>query len=153
MDGALPAEREPYTGYFDYLRDHRQFDAAQQQISTYQKAFPNDQIYPFTARADLELHRGNAAQALALYEREFQPLWPSGLVASYFDQLEKTGRLRPYLAESRAAVQKNPEDLRAATKLFFCLRKLGNEPAARHALIEFRLRKEVATQLGPPMNS
>jgi len=135
-------QSETYTRYFDYLRDHRQFDAAQQQISAYQKAFPDDQTYPFTARADLELHRGNAAQALALYEREFQPLWPSGLVTSYFNQLEKAGRLRAYLAESRAAVQKNPEDLRAAAKLFFCLRKLGNEPAARRALVEFRLRKD-----------
>lgn len=137
-----PNQTEPYTRYFDYLRDHRQFDAAQQQLAAYQKAFPYDQTYPFTARADLELHRGNAAQALALYEREFQPLWPSALITSYFDQLEKTGRLRAYLAETRAAVQKSPEDLRAAAKLFLCLRRLGNEPAARHVLVEFRLRKE-----------
>lgn len=137
-----PGEPEPYTHYFDYLRDHRQFDAALQQIAAYQKAFPNDQIYPLTARADVELHRGNAAQALALYEREFRPLWPASLVTSYFDQLQNTGRLRTYLAESRAAVQKNPDDLRATSQLFFCLRKLGNEPAARRALVEFRLRKE-----------
>jgi predicted Zn-dependent protease len=137
-----PNQTEPYTRYFDYLRDHRRFDAAQEQISVYQRAFPGDQTYPFTARADLELHRGNAVQALALYEREFQPLWPSGLVTSYFNQLENTGRLRAYLAESRARVQKNPDDLRAAAEQFFCLRKLGNEPAARRVLVDFRLRKE-----------
>lgn len=140
-----PQQPDPYTRYFDYLRDHHRFESAERQIAAYQKAFPDDQIYPFTARADLELHRGNAAKALALYEREFQPLWPSSLIASYFDMLEKTGRLRLYVAESRAAVQKNPEDLRAVAKLFFGLRKLGNEAAARHALVEFRLRKEAAT--------
>ena len=141
-----PQEQEPYTRYFDYLRDHRQFDAAERQIAAYQKAFPDDRIYPFTARADLELHRGNAAQALALYEREFQPLWPSSLIESYLDMLEKAGRLRLYLAETRAAVRKNPEDLRAVSKLFFCLRKLGNSPAALRALVEFRLSKEARHQ-------
>ncbi len=141
-----PQEMEPYTGYFDYLRDHRQFDAAERQIAAYQKAFPDDRIYPFTARADLELHRGNAAQALALYEREFQPLWPSTLIESYLQMLDKAGRLRLYLAETRAAVQKNSEDLRSVAKLFFCLRKLGNQAAARRALVEFRLGKEARHQ-------
>lgn len=141
-----PQETEPYTRYFDYLRDHRQFDAAERQIAAYQKAFPDDRIYPFTARADLELRRGNAAQALALYEREFQPLWPSSLIESYLDMLEKAGRLRLFLAESRATVQKNPQDLRAVAKLFFGLRKLGNQPAARRALVEFRLNKEARHQ-------
>ena len=137
-----PKEREPYTRYLDYLRDHGRFDDAGRQIATYQKAFPDDTTYPFTARADLELHRGNTDQALALYEREFQPLWDSSLIESYLDMLAKAGRLRSYLAETRAAAQKHPEDLRSAAKLFFCLRKLGNQPAARHALVEFRLAKE-----------
>ena len=141
-----PREQEPYTRYFDYLRDHRQFDAAERQIAAYQKAFPDDRIYPFTARADLELHRGNAAQALALYEREFQPLWPSTLIDSYLDMLDKAGKLRNNLAETRAAVRKNPENLRSVAKLFFCLRKLGNQPAARRALVEFRLSKEARHQ-------
>ena len=56
--------------------------------------------------------------------------------------LDKAGRLRLYLAETRAAVRRNPEDLRSVAKLFFCLRKLGNQPAAHHALVEFRLGKE-----------
>jgi tetratricopeptide (TPR) repeat protein len=137
-----PKEAEPYTRYFDYLRDHRQFDDAERQIGAYQQAFPDDKIYPFTARADLELHRGNTVQALALYEREFQPLWDASLIESYLDTLAKAGRLRSYLAETRAAVQKNPGDLRSVAKLFFCLRKLGNQPAARRALVEFRLAKE-----------
>jgi tetratricopeptide (TPR) repeat protein len=137
-----PKEQEPYTRYVDYLRDHHQFDDAERQVATYQKAFPDDKIYPFTARADLELHRGNTAQALALYEREFQPLWDPSLIESYLDMLAKAGRLRLYLAETRATVQKNPADLRSVAKLFFCLRKLGNQPAARRALVEFRLAKE-----------
>jgi len=141
-----PQEQGPYTAYFDYLRDHRQFDAAERQIAAYQKAFPDDRIYPFTARADLELHRGNAAQALALYEREFQPLWPSSLIDSYLDMLDKEGRLRLFLAETRATVRNHPDDLRSVAKLFFGLRKLNNQPAARRALVEFRLNKEARHQ-------
>jgi tetratricopeptide (TPR) repeat protein len=137
-----PMEREPYTRYLDYLRDRARFDDAGRQIAAYQKAFPDDKTYPFRARADLELQRGNTTQALALYEREFQPLWDASLIESYLDMLSKAGRLRSYLAETRAAAQKHPEDLRLAAKLFFCLRKLGNQPAARHALVEFRLAKE-----------
>jgi hypothetical protein len=137
-----PTESTPYVRYLEVLRERGQFDAAEQQIAAYRKAFPTDQVYPFTARADLEMRRGNAAQALALYEREFEPLWPGALVTSYFDLVEKTGRLRPYLAALRATVQKNPEDLRATAKLFFCLRKMGNPSAARRELVEFRLRKE-----------
>ena len=141
-----PQEPEPYTRYIDYLRHSRRFDDAERQIAAYRKAFPDNQSYPFTARADLELDRGNTAQALALYEREFQPLWPSSLIDSYLDMLDKAGKLRLYLAETRAAVRKNPEDLRSVAKLFFCLRKLGNQPAAHRALVEFRLSKEARHQ-------
>ncbi|MCI0403897.1 MAG: hypothetical protein L0212_10290, partial [Acidobacteria bacterium] len=82
------------------------------------------------------------AEALALYERSYDPLWPPELVRSYFALLGETRNLRVFLDRARAAVAANPDDVVATSRLFYYYQQQGNPAAARRALLEFRLRKE-----------
>jgi thioredoxin-like negative regulator of GroEL len=126
----------------NYLTAHKQFAAAGDLIATYQKAFPEDKEFAVGARASLAESRGSVEQALAVYDRAFQPLWPPGLVKDYFGLLQRTHNLRRFLEQARAAQAANPTDLNAAVRVFYYYQQQGNLPAAQRALIEFRLRKE-----------
>jgi hypothetical protein len=96
------------------------------------------------ARAELAAKNGTPAQALAVYERSFRPLWPPKLVAQYFETLKQTGSLRVYLQRARAGVAANPTDLDAAARLFYYWQQQNNVAQAQRALAEFSARKEAA---------
>ena len=137
-----PQERAAYSQLFYYLTAHKQFAAAGDLIATYQKAFPADKEFAVGARASLAESRGSVEQALAVYDKAFQPLWPPTLVKDYFGLLQRTHNLRRFLEQARAAQAANPTDLNAAVRVFYYYQQQGNLPAAQRALIEFRLRKE-----------
>jgi Tfp pilus assembly protein PilF len=136
-----PRERAVYNKFFDYLLARKQFAAATEFIASCEKTFPEDAAFPVSARARIEESRGSIEQALAVYDRAFQPLWPPELVKDYFGLLERTHNLRKFLEHARAAVVANPNDLGAAVRIFYYYQQQGNLPAAQRALIEFRLRK------------
>jgi tetratricopeptide (TPR) repeat protein len=115
---------------------------AEQLIRRYAKAFPRDTVFPIQARATLAFQRGSTDQALALYDRSFQPLWPPALVQNYFDLLKETHRLRDFLRRAHAAVAAHPSDVAAAARLFYYYQQQGNSGEALRALIEYRLRME-----------
>ncbi|HEV2495485.1 MAG TPA: hypothetical protein VG204_20705 [Terriglobia bacterium] len=137
-----PKESQVYSRFFDFLLDHKQFAAAERLIPTYEKAFPDDKVFPVEARAWLEYRRGSAESALALYDHSFQPLWPPDLVQAYFSLLKDTHHLRDFLDAARAAVKAHPEDVNAASRLFYYYQQQGNIPEAERALLEYRLRIE-----------
>ncbi len=137
-----PRAASVYQQSFDFLLVQKDFAAADAQIAAYHKAFPSDRIFPVKARASLERRRGSVEQALAVYERAFQPLWPPELVQEYFRLLGETRRLRAFLERARAALAANPDDLNAAARIFYYHQQQGNLAAAERALQEFRLRKE-----------
>ncbi len=137
-----PKEAGVYQRFFDFLLARKDLTAAEQQIAAYQQAFPDDRIFPVRARASLAHARGAEAEALALYEQTYEPLWPPELVRSYFALLGETRNLRTFLDRARATVASNPDDIAAASRLFYYYQQQGNPAAARRALLEFRLRKE-----------
>ncbi len=137
-----PREQEAYRRFLDYALAHKRFDAAEEVIGAYQKAFPADAVFPVSARARIEESRGSVEQALAVYDRAFEPLWPPALVKDYFALLGRTHNLRRYLERARAALAANPNDLNAAVRIFYYYQQQGNLPAAQRTLIEFRLRKQ-----------
>ncbi|MFQ5722882.1 MAG: hypothetical protein ACE5G6_00210 [Terriglobia bacterium] len=137
-----PQERDVYEKYFDFLIEQEDFAAAQEVIATYRKAFPEDEVFPVKARAALERRRGSVEEALALYDRTFQPVWPPALVQSYFQLLQEARRLRDFLDRARAARAANPDDLGAAVRVFYYYQQQGNLAAAQQALQEFRQNKE-----------
>ena len=137
-----PKEAGTYSRFFDFLLARKNFAEAERLIGRYEKAFPRDHVYPLEARATLVYKRGSTDEALALYDRSFQPLWPPELVQDYFNLLKETHRLREFLSRARAAVTANPSDVSAAARLFYYYQQQGNLGEAQRALVEYRLRME-----------
>jgi Tfp pilus assembly protein PilF len=140
-----PKEPAAWRKLIEHLAAHQQFAAAETEIAAYASTF-HDAFEPVRMRAALEMHRGHADAALALYDRAFQPLWPEEMRASYFKLLEEQGQLREFAGRARAALASNPADLDAAARLFHYFRAQNNIPAARRALLEYRIAKESGRQ-------
>ena len=136
-----PAQPHPYTQFFEYLVRNQQQQRAQEVIDRYVKAFPNDDSFPLRARARLV----SPPEALKLYDANFRPVMQPAVVAQYFQLLNETRSLRTYLGNVRAAIAANPEDLTAATKLFYYYQQQGNLAQAHRALLEYRLRRKQPT--------
>lgn len=134
--------REVYRRFFGYLLDKKQYPFAEALVAEYAKTFPSDSVFPTSARAALADSRGTPEQALAIYDKAFQPLWPPELVKDYFDLLGRTHGLRTFLAKARTEVSANPTDLGAAARIFYYYQQQGNLIEAKRALVEFRQRKE-----------
>jgi tetratricopeptide (TPR) repeat protein len=137
-----PRETSVYTCFFDFLVGQKRFEEAGKLVEDYQKAFPDDRVFPVRAQASIEYARGSIDAALALYDRSYQPLWPPELVQDYFELLKKTHRLRDSLARARASVAARPQDLNAASRVFYYYQQEGNLTAARQALVEYQSRVE-----------
>ena len=104
-----PQEPSLYGRYFEFLLDQKDFKAAADLIAKYHSKFP-DEIFPIKARALLAYKQGSVEPGLAIYERNFQPLWPPELVKNYFDLLRETRSLRKFLDQQHAALERNPDD-------------------------------------------
>lgn len=137
-----PKEPSVYTRFFDFLVSQREFEEARKLVADYQKAFPDDKVFPVRAQASIEYARGSIDAALALYDRSYQPLWPPELVRDYFELMKKTHRLRDFLSSARADVAARPQDLNAASRVFYYYQQEGNLAAARQALVEYQSRVE-----------
>jgi tetratricopeptide (TPR) repeat protein len=136
-----PRERAAHQRYFRYLLAGRQYAAAARRIEAYRTGFPGDETETLELQADLELARGNSAQAIAVYDRAFRPLPPAGMLEKYFALLRQQDKLRDFLTRARLDSQAHPESLDAAARVFYYYRE-SNPAAARRALMELRGRKK-----------
>jgi len=139
---AYPKDAQLYPAFFKFAIEHQRYDFAEQAIGAYQRAFPNDEEFPIEARAELTSKIAPVAQALAVYERSFRPLWSARLIGQYFELLKQTNSLRVYLDRVKAGIAANPTDLASAARLFYYWQQQKNLPAAERALAEFRERKD-----------
>jgi tetratricopeptide (TPR) repeat protein len=137
-----PADRAVYSRYFQFLVDHKSFDEAEKLIARYHAAVPEDEILPVKERALLAYKRGSIEQGLAIYDTQFQPLWPQELIDSYFALMTETRSLRKYLDQARTALERNPDDLNSAARIFYFYQRQGRIDAAQQALTQYRLHKE-----------
>ncbi|MFI5096858.1 MAG: hypothetical protein ACHQT6_02680 [Candidatus Acidiferrales bacterium] len=145
-----PQEPQLYSRFLEYLISQKEYSAANQLIADYQKQFPGDEIFQVKAKALVEYRQGSIQQGLAVYDKSFQPLWDPELVKSYFDLLAQTQNLRRFLDESRAALNANPEDLRATARIFYYYQQQGKLDAAQQAITNLRLHKEMAKSAWTP---
>lgn len=136
-----PDEPPLYSRFLRFLVDHKQYRAAEQLISDYRKHF-HDDIFPIKAEAMVEYRQGSVREGLAVYEKNFQPLWNPELVKSYFDLLRETQSLRKFRDNAHAALLANPDDLNAAARLFYYYQQDGKLDAARQVIADYRLHKE-----------
>lgn len=137
-----PAEPEVYSRFFAVLLDEKRYDDAVALVAQYRKVFPQDTVFPVKARASIAYHRGGVAEGLAVYDKAFQPLWPAGLVQSYYNLLTETRSLPAYIDRTRAALSANPDDMDAAARLFYAYQQTGRLDAARQVIAEYRESKE-----------
>ena len=137
-----PQEPGLYGRYFEFLLNEKDFKAAADLIAKYHAKFPNDEIFPTKARALLAYNQGSVEEGLAVYEKNFQPLWPPELIKNYFDLVRETRSLRKFLDQAHAALARNPDDLNAAARVFYYYQQQGNLQAAQQAITDYRLQKE-----------
>jgi cellulose synthase operon protein C len=129
----------------DQSKDGKKFDRASELIGQYRKDFPRDAVFPLKASALLEYRRGTKGsidRALATYDAGFEPLWPAELVQSYYALLAQTHRQRRFLAEARARLAQNPDDLNAMSRIFYYSQQQGNLGTAQQIVEAYRLSKE-----------
>ncbi|HMD48503.1 MAG TPA: hypothetical protein VKG79_05370 [Bryobacteraceae bacterium] len=143
--GRYPKERAAWLALIDHLTAGREFAAAEIEIAAFGRTF-HDPREPLRMRAALALRRDAPNEALAIYDRAFQPLWPDDMRASYFKLLEEEGQLREFAGRARTALASNPADLNATARLFHYFRSQNNPGAARRALLEYRIAKESSQQ-------
>src|SRR5260221_14367892 len=87
---------------------------------------------------------------LAVYENGFQPLCQPDPVKAYCVLLGQTQGLRKFLDEARAALNKNPEDLNAAARVFYYYQQQGKLESAQQAINDLRLHKEAVNSAWTP---
>ncbi len=134
-----PKEALPLRQWIEAETTAKQYERAEALIAEYGTKFPNDTAYAVSARAAIERAKGNAAAALAVYDRAFQPLAPD---KAYFQLLRETRNLRRFLLDARAAAQQNPMALDPVARQFHYYLEENNAASAQRVLAEYRRRKE-----------
>lgn len=139
-----PAEPAVRGEFIAALLKMRPFDDVQRAIDDYKTAFPQDRVFPIKAQALLAFRKGTpdaTAQALAGFERSYQPLWPTDLISTYFELLDATHTRHAMLIATRAELVRNPDGLGAASKLFQSYQQQGRMDAALNVLAEYGASK------------
>jgi len=136
-----PKDAELDKTYIRYLVDHAQFAAAEGEIQSYRRAFPDDESI-WVEEVGLTLKRGSVDQAIAIFDKAFRPLMPSTWIKGYFDLLAGQGRLRDFLSSGRAAAVAHPESLDPVARQFHYYENQKNQAMARRVLLEYRERKK-----------
>jgi hypothetical protein len=145
-----PREAQLYPQFLDYLIAQKEYAAAGALIAAYQKQFPGDPIFAIKAEALLQYRQGSVRQGLAVYEKDFQPLWDPELVKSYFMLLGETQSLRKFLDQAHAALAANPQDLNATARIFYYYQQQGKLDTAEQAIATLRSSKEKANLAWTP---
>lgn len=137
-----PDEPVVYSRYFDALIAEGRYGDAAALIAKYSSQFPKDKVFPIRAKATLAFHRGSAADGLAVYDKAFDPLWPPELIQSYFDLLKKTHSLSAFVDRMRARLSAKPDDMDAATRLFYAYQQQGRMDEAKQVFAAMRRHRE-----------
>ena len=80
----FPRELAPYDRLFRFLVDRNRTADAQALLADFQRAFPANDTWVLKARAELATRRGATADAVAVYDTAFRPLWDPANVQDYF---------------------------------------------------------------------
>ena len=145
----FPNDRAPSRQLIGRLITHRQFAAAEAEISKFSRTF-HDELEAVRLRASVALARDSADAAIRVYDAAFQPLWPDDMSGAYFNLLQQQGRLREFAGRARTALAANRADLDATARMFQYFRAQQNPTAARRALLEYRIAKDSGKQAWTP---
>jgi predicted Zn-dependent protease len=136
-----PHQPSVYSKYFHLLLSGKHFKQAAALVAQYRAAFPQDQVFPMQAEASLAARQQSVQAGLAIYNKAFDPLWPSNLLNGYYDLLESTHSLPAFMDDTRAALAAHPDDPILAAKLFLAWRQQGHPNAALQVIARYSQSK------------
>jgi tetratricopeptide (TPR) repeat protein len=141
-----PQETAVYERELAFDLEGKDYAGASELIARYKKAFPGDMLFPVRAEADVAAGRGSAKDGLAVFDRNFEPLWPAELVKSYYALLEKGHQILKVRDALRARLAATPDGggdaLKDAARLFYIFQQQGQMEAAKAVLAGYRERKD-----------
>jgi lipopolysaccharide biosynthesis regulator YciM len=139
-----PKDIEPLQEYFRTLIRAKDIQGARTVATRIHSAFPGQLSIGLETDSQLaRLDHGDQA-ALAVYEKQFSPLWPAELRAGYFALLSDAHQLRAFLAEARSAAAANPTAYEPPLRMFFYYEQQGKQELAGRQLLELQARRTVA---------
>ena len=143
--GRYPERREPYSRYLDALLEQESYEAARGLVAEMEQAFEGDDVALFEAGARITRAEEGVEAARDAMEEAFRADWSPALIRLYLQTLEDADQLRARLAEARAAVRRDPRELRPAAWLFHYYQRQGDRAAAVAALDAFRQAHDAAS--------
>lgn len=111
-------------------------------LDEWQPKYPNETRYFLKLRADVYDKRGRRDDAVAVYDRAFDPLWPRAVVRDWYEFLRRYGRYRTYRRGLQERFRKGATDFDTAARLFNVLAYEGDLSAAAQVLTELEKRRE-----------
>ncbi|HEX8711581.1 MAG TPA: tetratricopeptide repeat protein, partial [Terracidiphilus sp.] len=139
-----PHENSVYSQEFNWLLKNGEYSAATNLIARYRSSFPRDDIAPVQYEAELAAKEGSPQDGLAVYDRSFQPLWPSELVSAWYQLLLQGRQVRSVSDQLRAKIAAQPADLADTARLFYIEQQEGQPASARQVLADFRKRQDAS---------
>lgn len=130
-----PKEVAPYQAYLDWTVDRRNRMVATTVAARLKAAFPNDVQLAITTDANLARIEKGTDAALAVYSKNFSPLWPESLRTEYFQELTAAHQLRAFLGEAQTAATSDPTSLDPVLRLFFYYEQQGRKDVADQKLL------------------
>jgi Flp pilus assembly protein TadD len=141
-----PGQKEVYERELSFELEGKNFTAVSDLIARYRRVFPGDELFPVRAEAQLEAGRSSPQSGLAVFDKNFQPLWPAELVKSYYELLVSGHQTLKTRDALRARLEAHPDGgadaLKDAAKLFYIFQAQGQLDAAKAVLAGFRTRKD-----------
>ena len=142
-----PKEAAGYQAYLNWAIDRRNQRVAAAVAARLKSAFPADVQLAVTTDANLARVESGTDAALAVYSKNFSPLWPEGLRTAYFQELTTAHQLRVFLGDAQTRIAADPARLDPTLRLFFYYEQQGRKDIADQALLTFvsvRTAKNIA---------
>jgi cellulose synthase operon protein C len=139
-----PRESGVAANYFEALISGKRAQEAQALLDKYGQQHPDDEVFRVVGRAELAGLTQGPEQELAVYDKEFTPLWPERLSSRYYQLLSDGHLLRAFLGKARAQAVAQPVSIDPALRIYFYYDQQKKPEPAEVALLEFATRHDAA---------
>ncbi|HXM36919.1 MAG TPA: hypothetical protein VN920_17110, partial [Pyrinomonadaceae bacterium] len=113
--------------YLESLIATKHYPDALKVLRAYKDRFPDRRTLLIEREASLLESMGREQEAEAVYERAFDPFWPSELSERFYAFLKEHDRFRAYGFELRAAFRRDPANFQIAVRLLHYEKQANHE--------------------------
>lgn len=136
-----PENFELVKGYVETLAASKHFSRAFQVLDTYEPKYEQQLRFFLHERAQAFEAQNNRAGAIDAYSRRFDPVWPRGVAADFYELLRRYGKYRDYRRELQSKVREGSTDFEVVSRLFNVYAYESNIPYAARILAQYEERK------------